>query len=207
MRVAVPKGRLAAGVMLWFDTEPARQVFGEISFPNERSYRGVSSRPDVQVSLIKPRAIPQLLSLGFFDVGFCGLDLLVEAAYHQVLSLIDLNLNQVQLRVGVPLEKRGILENPPARPLIIATEYPGMAEQWAFEKGLACIVVQTFGGTEAYVPDIADIVIDCVETGATLEANGLVPVDLLMKSSTYLIASPHWDFEKRNELCRKLGME
>jgi ATP phosphoribosyltransferase len=71
---------------------------------------------------------------------------------------------------------------------VIATEYPRVAGEWAMKHGLAHIVVESHGSTEAYTKHVADCVIDCVETGATLEQNGLVAIETLFESATWFIA-------------------
>src|SRR4029450_13195033 len=75
------------------------------------------------------------------------------------------------------------------RPLLIATEYVRLADEWALKKNLAHITVQSYGSTEAFAPEDADVVFDNCETGRTIEANGLVIVERLMRSTTYLVAS------------------
>jgi ATP phosphoribosyltransferase len=91
--------------------------------------------------------------------------------------------------VAVHESQRDILINPPRRPLVIATEYCNLARDWAMQRNLAAIIVNTFGSTEGYAPEDADIVLDCVETGLTMTANGLVIVDTLLQSTTWLFAN------------------
>jgi ATP phosphoribosyltransferase len=100
---------------------------------------------------------------------------------------LDLGLNRVRIVVATPAAKAGILDAPPPRPLVVATEYPNVAERWMMARGLAHVVLRSHGSTEAYLPDIADVIIDCVETGATLAANGLVGVEELFDSSTWVV--------------------
>lgn len=202
MKIAIPKGRLQAPVL---EALAGVDTLGGIHFPSQRGYRGASKIPGIEAVLIKPRAIPQLLQLRCFDIGFCGLDILCEAGEPDVISALDLGLNPVHIVVAVPVSKRDILEQPPKRPLVIATEYPNLAAQWAFKRNLACITVQTYGGTEAYVPEIADIVIDCVETGATLEANGLVRIEELFRSTTHMVANGVSQFDEEiAEIARQM---
>lgn len=184
MRIALPKGRLAPGVL---DTLAAAGL--RFSFDSDRDYRGVASEPGVSGKLVKARAVPQLVALGNFEIGFCGLDLVVEAGYEQVVPLLDLRLNPVQLVVAVRPEDQNIVSDPPKRPLLIASEYVNIADRWALERNLAHITIQTWGSTEAYAPEDADIVFDCSETGTTIAANGLVVIERLMKSSTHLVGN------------------
>ncbi|MBI5153488.1 MAG: ATP phosphoribosyltransferase [Parcubacteria group bacterium] len=184
MRIAIPKGRLYDSIMDVLEKSGLFvQTMSSRSYALEMKDSGLSGR------IVKVRAIPQLIALGNFDVGFCGLDLVKEADYENVVSLLDLGLNPVELVVAVHASQTDILKNPPKRPLLIATEYENIAHAWALAHNLAHITIQTYGSTEGYAPQDADIVFDCSETGTTLEANGLVVVERLMKSTTYLVAN------------------
>src|SRR3989339_508905 len=113
----------------------------------------------------------------------------ITFTFKNVCVIYDLGLNPVRLMVAVHESQKGILDYPPERPLIIATEYESLAARWAFEKGLSHITVQTHGSTEAYAPEHADIIFDCVETGVTMKANNLVIVDEILDSTTHLVAN------------------
>jgi ATP phosphoribosyltransferase len=183
MRLALPKGRLLDGVLSRLAAAGLR-----FTFASDRDYSPAASDLAVRAKLIKPRAIPQLVALGNFDAGFCGLDLVREGGYDDCLPLLDLGLNRVEIVVAVPRGNESILRDPPRRPVLIATEYERMADEWALRHGLAHITIQTWGSTEAFAPEDADIVFDCMETGRTLAANGLVVIERLMTSATHLVA-------------------
>lgn len=186
IHLLLPKGRLLPGV-----ADLLSRIDIEFKYKNDRDYKPIvrSGTGAYTARVVKPRAIPQLLALEQFDVGFVGRDIVSEADYEPVEILLDLGLNSVELVVAVAKGQEEILSNPPKRPLVIATEYESLAHRWAMQRGLAHICVQTYGSTEGYAPDIADIVFDCCETGNTIEANGLVIIDRLMKSSTCLVAN------------------
>jgi ATP phosphoribosyltransferase len=184
MRLGLPKGRLLEGVL--GRLERAGVTF---HFDSDRHYKPASNEPAISAKLFKARAIPQLLALGNIDLGFTGLDLVAEAGYEQIVDLLDLGLNRVELVVAVARAERDLLESPPRRPVVIATEYEQLAARWAMEHRLAHIAIQTHGSTEAYLPEDADIIFDCTETGATLAANDLVIIDRLMVSTTHLFAN------------------
>lgn len=184
LKLAIPKGRLQQGV-----TGYLSRIGINFSFKSDRDYKPAASEAGIEAKILKPRAVPQLVALGNYDIGFCGLDILANADYEQAVPILNLGLNPVTLVVAVPNEKQDILSNAPKRPLLIATEYEQIADRWAMKKGLAHITIQTYGSTEGYAPDDADIVFDCMETGRTLEANGLVVIEKLMDSATYMIAN------------------
>lgn len=184
IRIAIPKGRLMG------DLVPLLGRAGlEITIPNARGYRALCGDPNVVVGLRKPRAIPQLVALGNFPLAFCGSDLVADADYDRTEILYDTGLNAIRIVAAVPAGTKEILANPPPRPLVIASEYGRLAERWAFARGLSAIVIETYGSTEDYAPEDADIVFDCVETGETMAANGLVVIERVLESSTCLIAN------------------
>ena len=184
MRLALPKSRLLGS------TERMLHEAG-ITFTggSDRDYSPVTNMSWLEISIRKVRAIPQLIALGVCDAGFCGLDLVQDSAYEDVIPIFDTGLNPVTIVVAAAAKDEQILFHPPRRPIVIATEYEHLADQWAFRWNLAHIIIQTNGSTEGYAPRDADIVFDCVETGVTLEANGLVVLEEIMESSTYLIAN------------------
>lgn len=183
VRIALPNGRLFPSALAAF-----RRFDSGTKLPAHRSYRMYPSLPGVDARIVKTRAIPQLVALGMFDAGYCGTDLVVEQGVEHLVSLaVDLREDQVQIVAGAA--RADILTNPPKRPLVIASEYPRLASEWAHAKGLAHIVLQTYGSTEGYVPDLADVAVDCLATGETMQANGLVVVDRIRDSSTHLIVN------------------
>jgi len=184
IRAALPKGRLFEGVKQTLGS--ANMAFEQ---PHPRTYALVSNQRWLEGKLFKPRAIAQLVALNRYQVGFVGLDLVQEAGFEDVVSILDLGLNRVDLVVAIPASTPEILNYPPKRPLVIATEYPNLTDRWAFEHNLAHITIQTWGSTEGYAPDDADIIFDCCETGDTIRANGLIIVDRLLSSSTWMIAN------------------
>lgn len=181
MRIAIPKGRLFAEVI-----ELLRGIGFKFDL-EERNYKiDFHSPAGTTGRIVKPRAIPQLLALDSFDIGFCGLDLIREAGYKECVSLLDLQTSKVDIVVAVAPKDKDILTVPPKRPVVIATEYVHLADEWAMRRNLAHVTIQTWGSTEGYAPELADIVFDCRETGKTIAANSLVVIDEIMKSSTVL---------------------
>jgi ATP phosphoribosyltransferase len=180
LRVGVPKGRLLPPL----STLLREKVSIDLSALPPRKLSLTAG--GVRFYLLKPRSIPQLLALGFLDAGFCGRDLLMESGYDSALEVFcDLGMQRVQICVGAASAE--ILRAPPDRPLAIATELPLLASRWAFSKNLSHIILASWGSTEAWVPDLADVIVDVVETGATMQANGLALLETIMESTTVLL--------------------
>lgn len=177
-RLGVPKGRL-------FDAVAG--AMAAAGFPLEVAPRNYHPRcPGLRPFILKPRSIPQMVALGLLDAGFCGRDLVEESGYDDRLRVaLDLGLQRVRL-VAASADP-ALLERPPRRPLVIATEFPLVADRWATARQLAHICIHTWGSTEAWAPEYADLVVDVVETGETLAANGLTLIEELFTSTTVLV--------------------
>lgn len=184
MRLALPKGK---------SLPPLIELLGSLGltlqFKNDRDYRPRADLLDLEIKLFKALSIPQLVAMGNFDVGFCSHETFIESEYQEVEEILTTNLNKVDIVVATSRGNENILILPPSRPILIATEYENIANKWAFKKKLAHTTLQSRGSTEAYPPEDADIIIDCMETGRTLEANNLVIIEKLFKASTVLIAN------------------
>ena len=154
---------------------------------SERGYRPTISLPGYSTKILKPRNVIGMLVAGARDLGFAGADWVSETGC-DLCELMDTGLNPVRLVVAAPTQ---ILQDGklPDRPLVIATEYPNIAQRWIASKNLNASVLQTFGATEVFPPEDADCIIDNTATGATLRANGLEIIDEVMTSSTRLYAS------------------
>ncbi|MBX7221703.1 MAG: ATP phosphoribosyltransferase [Blastocatellia bacterium] len=183
LQVGIPKGRL-------FD-EVARRM-EKAGYPLEVTPRNYHPRCEgIHPFILKPRSIPQMVALGLLDVGFCGRDLVRESGYDDRLVIAhDLDTQRVRLLAAAADPK--ILETPPKRPLVIATEFPLMADRWATGRNLAHICINTWGSTEAWAPTYADLVLDVVETGETMAANGLTILEEIMESTTVMIVSAEY---------------
>ncbi|RMG36776.1 MAG: ATP phosphoribosyltransferase [Planctomycetota bacterium] len=182
LRLALPKGRIAEGVLTLLSEAGVRLRHGP------RQYRPVISLPDFEVKILKPQAIVQMLRVGSRDLGFTGADWVAEFDADLV-ELFDTGLDPVRLvaaaPAGVTLEQRVV-----DGPFIVASEYERLTRRWIARRGLDATVLRSFGATEVYPPEDADCIVDVVATGATLAAHGLEILDELMTSSTRLYASP-----------------
>jgi len=72
---------------------------------------------------------------------------------------------------------------------VIASEYEKIARAWMRKNIPGADFIRSYGATEVFPPEDADLIVDNCATGGTLRANGLVIIDTIMKSSTRLYAS------------------
>lgn len=182
LRLGLPKGRMQQGVLSLL------QGAGINVQIEPRGYRATTSLEAVEVKLLKPQNLGEMLQAGSRDLGFAGADWVAELGL-ELVELLDTGLDPVRLVAAAPKEllEQGKL---PRRPLVIASEYPRLTEAWIRDQGLQARVVRSYGATEVFPPEDADLIVDNTSTGATLRANGLTIVDVLMRSSTRLYANP-----------------
>lgn len=158
---------------------------------NERGYRPWISWPACDVKILKPQNILEMLRAGSRDVGFAGADWVEEFGYRDhpnLVELLDTHLDAVQVVAAAPtaLLDQGKL---PIRHLVVAAEMPRLAARWIEARGLNASILRTYGATEVFPPDDADLIVDIAATGDTLKANKLEIIDSLLTSSTRLYAS------------------
>jgi len=184
LRLALPKGRQQEGVERLFRDAGISLATGE------RGYRPTLSLAGVEAKLLKPQNVVGMLAAGARDVGFAGADWVAELGADLVL-LLDLGLDPVRIVAAAPPPVAAELRAGPgaARPFVVASEYASLAARWIAAKGLAARVLKTYGATEVFPPEDADIIVDNSATGATLRANGLTVVDEVLRSTTGLYAS------------------
>jgi ATP phosphoribosyltransferase len=153
----------------------------------QRGYRPVLSEPGFEVKLLKPQNIVEMLGAGTRDIGFAGADWVAEQQA-DLIELLDTGLDPVRI---VAAAAESLLEDGalPRRELVVASEYERLTRSWIDERGLDATFVRSYGATEVFPPEDADVIVDNTATGETLVANGLAVVDELMTSSTRLYAS------------------
>lgn len=182
IRLGLPKGRMQKGVLRLLE-DAGIEVQAE-----PRGYRAALSIPGYGVKLLKPQSIVEMLHAGSRDLGFAGADWVCELDADLV-ELLDTGGDPVRLVVAAPVGLCGD-DGFPQRPLVVASEYRRLTEGWIRKRALQARFVRSYGATEVFPPEDADLIIDNTATGSTLRANGLEIVDEVMTSSTRLYANP-----------------
>jgi len=178
LRLGLPKGRMEAGVLSLLSDAGIHVRPGG----GARGYRPDVSLPETEAKLLKPQNVVEMLAAGSRDAGFAGADWVAELQA-DVIELLDTELDQVQIVAAAPGEL-------PDRRVVVASEYERLARAWIADRRLAADFVRSYGATEVFPPEDADVIVDNTATGATLEANGLRVIDVLLQSSTRLYANP-----------------
>jgi ATP phosphoribosyltransferase len=182
LKLAVPKGRMYEGVV---------SVLAEAGIhisQTARSYRPHINLDGSEVKILKPQNIVEMLHAGSRDLGFAGADWVAELD-GELEELLDTGLDPVRVVAAAPLSLL-IGGELPERRLVVASEYERLTRAWISKRGLDAHFVRSYGATEVFPPEDADLIVDNTATGSTLEANDLQIVDVLTESSTRLYACP-----------------
>lgn len=181
LKMVVPKGRM-------FDKVNDLLADAGVNLQGSaRSYRPTTGDPNLEVKLLKSANIPALVALGQHDCGFAGLDW-VEEQNADVIKLLDLRFDPVRIVASIP--ESWDWSEVRRRKIIAVSEYRHLTSRWLESEGVDYTFLRSYGATEVFPPEDADLVVDNTSTGATLIENHLKIVGTLMSSSTYFIANP-----------------
>ena len=182
LKLAIPKGRMYEGVVsLLADA-------GIHISQTARSYRPHANIEGCEVKVLKPQNIVEMLHAGSRDLGFAGADWVAELD-GELIELLDTGLDPVRVVAAAPAPLLIDGELPGQR-LVVASEYERLTRTWISGRGLDAQFVRSYGATEVFPPEDADLIVDNTATGSTLVANDLEVIDTLMESSTRLYACP-----------------
>jgi len=158
----------------------------------------------LSIKVIRPQDMPQQVANGNFDMAITGrdwlLDHLCQFPSSPVAELVNLGFGWVRIVAVVSEEVpadsigalRGLIAGGKMVPLRIATEYVNIADKYLRDKHIARYrVIPTWGATEVYLPEDADMLIENTETGQTLARHKLKIIDTLFESTACLIGNRH----------------
>jgi ATP phosphoribosyltransferase len=185
IRIAIPnKGRLY---------EPTISIFKDAGLPisggaESRKLFAKTTDPDIHILFARAADIPEYVQDGAADVGITGLDLIMERGA-RVETLLDLKFGKASLVLAVPedsdFQKAQDLEGKK-----IATEFPGITNQYFERLGVNVEIIKVSGACEM-TPHvgIADAIVDISSSGTTLLINHLKAIDTVFSSTVYMIAN------------------
>ncbi len=178
LKIIIPKGRLHDRVV---------ELLNDCGYgvdSDERRYIPRVADNEIEAKLLKPQNMPRLIELGSHDAAFCGHDWVCESSA-DVVEVLDLGFDPVCIVAAAPLAfpggKRG--------PVKAASEYETLARRFLEGRYRRFVFIRTFGATEVFPPDDADIIIDNMASGRTLKEHGLKVIAKLLESSTRFIAN------------------
>jgi len=186
----LPKGSLERATLDLFDAADLT-----VRRSSDRDYHASVDDPRIErVRFLRPQEIPSYVGQGLFDFGITGRDW-VEETGADVVSLGQLEYskntsNPVRVVLAVPANSTWQSAADLPDGVRISTEFPELTRRYLEAAGVKAQVIESYGATEAKVPDIVDAIVDLTETGSSLRKNGLRILDTLLTSYTELIANP-----------------
>src|SRR5690554_6746382 len=141
--------------------------------------------PDVKLVVIRATDVPTYVELGAADLGVAGKDVLLEYGGQGLYEPLDLQIAKCKLMTA------GAIDAPePVGRLRVATKFVNVAKRYYAEQGRQVDIIKLYGSMElAPLVGLADKIIDVVDTGNTLRANGLEPQELIAHISSRLIVN------------------
>ena len=140
---------------------------------------------DVKVIVIRASDVPVFVQHGAADFGIAGKDVLLEHGANGIFELLDLGISKCRLMVA---SKKGQDLNKST--LKVATKYVKSAKEYFYRQGKQVEVIKLYGAMElAPIVGLSDCIVDLVDTGNTLKANNLVPLELIQEISSRLIVN------------------
>lgn len=141
--------------------------------------------PALKLVIIRASDVPTYVEYGAADVGVAGKDVLLEYEGDGFYEPLDLGIARCRLMVAGREDER----LPPTR-LRVATKYSAVTRRYFAERGVQIEVIKLYGSMElAPLVGLADRIVDLVDTGNTLKANGLKPLDHICDISSRLIVN------------------
>lgn len=182
--VALPKGRLLEEARAGLE----QAGYGLRDGDSGRQLVLPSAAPHVCYVLAKPADVPVYVEYGACDLGIAGLDVLREAQ-RDLLEPLLLPFGHCRLAVAGPIERadRPLRLEPNPR---VATKFPRLTEAFFRQRGVSAEIIELSGSVElAPLVDLADLVVDLVQSGQTLAANGLAELRVILHSQAVLVAN------------------
>ena len=140
---------------------------------------------DVKVIVIRASDVPVFVQHGAADFGIAGKDVLLEHGANGIFELLDLGISKCRLMVASKKD-----QDLNKSTLKVATKYVKSAKEYFYKQGKQVEVIKLYGAMElAPIVGLSDCIVDLVDTGNTLEANNLVPLELIQEISSRLIVN------------------
>ncbi|WP_299973268.1 ATP phosphoribosyltransferase [uncultured Pseudoteredinibacter sp.] len=182
LTIALTKGRILKETLPLLASagiEPAEDI------ASSRKLQFATNQDDVRLLVLRGVDVPTYVQFGSADLGVAGKDTLMESGSDNLYEPLDLGIARCRLMTA------GIKGVPPKQGRIkVATKYVNVAKRYYAEQGRQVDIIKLYGGMElAPLMDLADEIVDIVDTGNTLVANGLEARDHIADISSRIIVN------------------
>lgn len=180
---ALAKGRLAEQAF-----ELLEQLGIDCSEPRHPGRQLVlwDKKSNVRFILVKPSDVPTYVDHGVADIGVVGKDTLLESG-RPLYEVLDLTFGKCRLCIAGYAEQHQSATRATFR---VATKYPNVARSFYDAKGQTIEIIELHGSVElGPVIGLSDVILDIVESGSTLKANGLTVLEEVCECSARLVVN------------------
>ena len=187
--MALPNGRILGEVMpllrrIGIEPEPA------FDDPLTRQLRFRTSEPGLDLIRVRSFDAATFVAFGAAQLGIAGNDVLMEFDYSEIYAPLDLDIGHCRLAVAATADLRGREDIRRSSHIRVATKYPEVTRRHFAARGIQAECIKLNGAIElAPRLGLCRHIVDLVETGATLKANGLVEVEMIAQVSSRLIVN------------------
>jgi len=187
--LALPKGRIldeCAPLLAAAGIAPAPDYADESS----RRLRFPTNHAGLDVIRVRSFDVATFVAFGAAEIGFCGGDVLMEFDYPEVYAPLDLNIGHCRISVAEPKDEAGQTRLEEISRIRVASKYPNVTRKHFAARGVQAEIVALNGSMElAPGLGLSRLIVDLVQTGSTLKANGLVETDVIAEVSCRLIVN------------------
>jgi len=187
--LALPKGRILSEcgpLLARAGIVPAADYADEDS----RRLRFETNDPMLDIVRVRPFDVATFVAFGAAQIGICGADVLMEFDYPEVYAPLDLGIGQCRISVAEPGETASTGDPTRWSRVRVATKYPNIARRHYASRGIQAEVVHLNGAMElAPGLGLSRLIVDLVQTGSTLRANGLVETEVIAAVTSRLIVN------------------
>jgi ATP phosphoribosyltransferase len=187
--MALPNGRILKEVMpllrrAGIEPEPA------FDDPSARQLRFSTSDPGLDIIRVRAFDAATFVAFGAAHLGVAGNDVLMEFDYSDIYAPLDLNIGHCRMMVAAPAAWVGQEDPRSWSHIRVATKYPAVARRHFAARGVQAEVINLHGAVElAPIIGLCRHIVDLVQTGSTLKANGLVEIEHIADVSSRLIVN------------------
>jgi ATP phosphoribosyltransferase len=187
--LALPKGRILS------ECGPLLARAGIVPSPDyadedSRRLRFPTDNPLLDVIRVRPFDVATFVAFGAAHIGICGADVLMEFDYPEVYAPLDLGIGRCRVSVAEPRETAGTEDESRWSQIRVASKYPNIARRHYASRGIHAEVVHLNGAMElAPGLGLCRVIVDLVQTGSTLKANGLVETEVIAEVTSRLIVN------------------
>ncbi|MBV1836666.1 ATP phosphoribosyltransferase [Acetobacter estunensis] len=187
--LALPKGRIlksAKPLLARAGIVPSSDCLDESS----RRLRFDTNNPDLDVVRVRSFDVATFVAQGGAQLGICGADVMMEFDYPELYAPLDLGIGGCRVSVASPDGDDDAHDWSRHSCIRVATKYPNITRRHFAERGINADIVHLHGAMElAPMLGLSRLIVDLVDTGSTLRANGLHEVETIMQITSRLVVN------------------